>query len=220
VQNIKERIMPVIRTFIARVKPGRMQDVVTHLGTLHRLALEAGATAAASYNILTGPLFPGLTIHGGFEDLAAYGRAREQVLAHPEGAQLFAADAPIDIVNASLAEPVYRAGPPLRDVLAQTQVRYSIILRPHRGRGEDVVRRLSRLADTAHQCGALTVAVRRVIAGSEGPRLNIHAYHAGFAEFESTRAAVMESDVWNALSRSQDEAATRVTSVICTKFNV
>ncbi len=212
--------MPVIRTFIAKVKPGRMQDAVEQLATLKRLSMGAGATTLNAYNILTGPIFPGLTIHIVSNDLAGYGATREKVLANPESAQFFAADAPVEIVSASLAEPIYTAGPPLEDIMAQTRVRYSILFRPHRGRGEDVVRRLSRLADTAHQCGALAVNVRRVIAGSEGPRLGIHAYHTSFADFESGRAAVMESDVWNALSRSQDEAATRIMNVICTKLDV
>jgi hypothetical protein len=197
-----------------------MQDALAQLSTFKDIALESGATHFTAYNIITGPLFPGLAVYGVFEDLAAFGAAREKVLQRPEGISLLGENSPIEIVNARLAEPVYRAGPPLRDILGQTQVRYSIILRPHRGRGEDVVRRLSRLADTAHQCGALAVAVRRVIAGTEGPRMSITAYHAGFAELEATRAAVMESDFWQALSRSQDEAAVRLQTVITTKIDL
>jgi hypothetical protein len=81
-----------------------------------------------------------------------------------------------------------------------------------------VVQRASRLADTIHQCGALAAGVQRIIAGSDGPRLWLHSFHVGFAEFEATRNKVLESDVWRALSRSQDDSDTRMQNVLCTKI--
>jgi hypothetical protein len=219
IQHTKEGIMPVIRTFIAKVKPGRMQDAVTQLATLKRLSMEAGATDFTAYNVVTGPIFPGLLSHIVCNDLAAYGAARDTVLAHPESAQFFAADAPIDTVGALLVESVYTAGNP-SSIIAQTKVRFTIVLQPKRGRGEDVVRRLSRLADTAHECGALAADVRRAIAGPDGPRMYLHAFHAGYAEWQATRAAVQESDYWQALSRSQDEAAVRKQSIVSAKIDL
>ncbi len=47
-----------------------------------------------------------------------------------------------------------------------------------------------------------------------------NSYHTGLADFETTRNAVRESDVWTALSRSQDEAATRMNSSISTKIDL
>ena len=47
--------MPVIRTFITKVKPGRMQDAVTQLSGLKRVFLESGASHFGAYNIVTGP---------------------------------------------------------------------------------------------------------------------------------------------------------------------
>jgi hypothetical protein len=211
--------MPVIRTFIAKVKPGRTQDVIPHLSTYKSVLLESGATDFNAYHIITGPVFPGLAIHAVFEDLSAWGAGREKVLQRPELAQLTSADAPIDILHALIAEPVYVAGN-VESIIAQTKVRYRIGFKPHRGRGDTVVRRLSRLADTAHQCGALAVAVRRAIAGTDGPQIGIIGYYAGFAELQATRNAVLESDVWTALSRNQDEAATRLFSNITTKIDL
>ena len=211
--------MPVVRTFVAKVKPGRTQDVVPHLSTYKRALLESGANHFTAYHIITGPVFPGLAIHGVFEDLAAFGAAREKVLQRPELAELTAADAPMDILQALLAESVYMAGN-VESIIAQTKVRYRIGFKPRRGRSDTVVQRLSRLADTVHQCGALAVAVRRAIAGTDGPQIGIVGYYAGFAEFQATRNAVLESEVWTELSRNQDEAATRLFSNITTKIDV
>ncbi|MEE9159334.1 MAG: hypothetical protein V3U60_13220, partial [Gammaproteobacteria bacterium] len=169
--------MPIIRTFIGKVKPGRMQDAVTAMSTLKRLALEAGVTHFAAYNVVTGPLFPGVTIHLVSNDFAAYGAAREKVLANPESAQFFAEDAPIETVNALLAEPVDTAGD-VPSILGQTQVRFTLTAYPHRGRHDDAVRRGSRLVDTIHQCGALAASLRRVIAGTDGSMFTLHSYHA------------------------------------------
>jgi hypothetical protein len=212
--------MPVIRTFISKVKPGRMQDAVTQLATFNRLFRESGATHFTAYHILTGPHFPGLSIHGVFENYAAFGTAREHLVQHPEaGGAAFAADAPAEIVRALMVEPVYRAGgDDVGSILAQTQVRFTLSVRPHKGRADDVVHRASRLADTIHQSGALGASVQRVIAGTDGPRIWLHSFHAGFAAFEATRNAVLESAVWTALSRSQDDSATRVLNVLCTKI--
>ncbi len=201
--------MPVFRTWFCKVKPGRMQDAVAQLADFKGIALEAGAAHFGAYNIITGPLFPGLNINGVFDSLAAFGAARETIRQRPEGIPLLGENAPIEMVNALLAESIYTAGDP-PSILGQMKVRHTIVLKPNRGRGEDVLRRASRLTDTAHQCGALAASVRRVIAGAEGPRVVLHSFHAGFAEWEATRNAVMESDVWNALNRSQDDAAVRL----------
>ncbi len=211
--------MPIIRTFIGKVKPGRRQDAVTALGTLKRLSIEAGVTHFAAYDVITGPLFPGLTIHLVCNDFAAYGAAREKVLANPESAQFFAADAPIETVNALLAEPVYTAGV-VPSIIGQTRVRFTLTAQPHRGRFDDAIRRGSRLADTIHQCGALAASLRRNIAGADGPRFTLHAYHAGFAEMDATRSAVLESDVWTMLQRSQDEVVTRGANFVSVKLDI
>ncbi len=212
--------MPVIRTFFAKVKSGRMQDAMTNLSTRNRIVREAGAISFGAYHLLTGPYFPGLTIHAVYENYAAFGAWREQMRQHPEGGgAAFPADAPTEIVRALQEEPVYRAGgDDAGNWLAQTNVRFTIIVRPHSGRTGGVERGASRLADTIHQCGALAANVRRVIAGSDGPRIVQHSYHAGFAEFEATRSAVLESDVWTALSGSQDDSATRMQNFLCTRI--
>ncbi len=139
---------------------------------------------------------------------------------HPEGGgAAFPADAPTEIVRALHEEPVYRAGgDDAGNWLAQTNVRFTIIVRPHSGRTGGVERGASRLADTIHQCGALAANVLRVIAGTDGPRIVQHSYFAGFAEFEATRNAVLESDVWTALSGSQDDASTRMQNILCTRI--
>ena len=211
--------MTVIRTFIGKVKPGRMQDAVTALGTLKRLSIESGVTHVGAYNVITGPTFPGLTIHLVCNDLATYGAAREKVLANPESAQFFVEDAPIEIVNALLSEPVYVAGD-VASIIGQTKVRFTLTASPHRGRHSDAVRRGSRLADTVHQCGALAASLRRVIAGTDGPMFTLHSYFAGFAELEVTRNAVLESDVWTALNRSQDEVVTRHANIVSVKIDI
>ncbi len=211
--------MPVIRTFIGKVKPGRMQDAVTSIGTLKRLSLESGAIHFGAYNVITGPLFPGLTIHIVCNDLAAYGAARERILANPESAQFFAEDAPVETVHALLAEPVYTAGD-VPSIIGQTNVRFTLMARPHRGRHDDAIRRGSRLADTIHQCGALAADLRRVIAGADGPMFALHSYHAGFAELEATRNAVLESDVWTKLQRSQDEVVTRLANIVSVRLDI
>jgi hypothetical protein len=211
--------MPVIRTFIARVKPGRMQDAVAQLAVSKRLALDVGATDFTAYNIVTGPNFPGLAIHAVFDDLAAWGAAREQAVGRPEWAQIFGEDAPTVTVNAVLSESVYTAGD-VASIIGQTKVRFSLIARPHRGRAVDAIRRGSRLADTILQCGALAADLRRGIAGTEAPQMGLHSFHAGFAEWQATRNAVLESDVWNVLNRSQDEVVTRTHNIICTKIDV
>jgi hypothetical protein len=211
--------MPVIRTFIGKVKPGRMQDAVTALGTLKRLSIEAGATHCTAYNVITGPLFPGLTIHLVCNDFAAFGAAREKVLANPESAQFFAEDAPIETANALLAEPVYTAGD-VASIIGQTKVRFTLTARPHRGRHDDAVRRGSRLADTIHQCGALAASLRRVIAGIDGSMFTLHSYHAGFAELDATRNAVLESDVWSMLQNSQDKVVTRGVNIVSVKLDI
>ena len=212
--------MPIIRTFISKVKPGRMQDAVTQLSTFKRAGLDSGASHFTAYNLLTGPHFPGIIMNMVFADIAAWGAGREKITQHQEWVPVRdAPDAPIEIVSAILSEAVYMAGS-VNDILEQTQVRYTIGFKPHRGRRDTVLRRLSRLADTAQQCGALAVGVRSVIAGTEGPRLLITAFHTSFAEFQATRSGVLESDVWNALSRNQDEASTRMFSTITTKLTV
>ena len=213
--------MPVIRTFISKVKPGRMQDAMTQLSTLNRLFRESRATHFTAYHILTGPHFPGLSMHGIFDNYAAFGTAREQLMQHPDaGGAAFAADAPVEIVRALLMESVHRtiSTEAVGDVLAQTNVRFTLSLRPHKGRADDVIKRSSRLADTIHQCGALGANVQHIIAGTDGPRIWLNSFHAGFAEFEATRNAVLESDVWTALSRSQDDSVTRVLNVMSTKI--
>ncbi len=212
--------MTVIRTFIAKIKPGRMQDAMTQLSTLNRIYRETGAIHFGAYNLLTGPCFPGLTVHGVYENFAAFGAGREQFLQHPEGVAAFAADAPIEIVRALLEEPVHSTASTeaIGNILAQTNVRFTLTIRPHKGRAGDVIRRASRLADTIHQCGALAANVHRVIAGTDGPRIVQHSYHTGFAEFEATRSAVLESDVWTALSRSQDDASTRMQNALSTRI--
>lgn len=211
--------MPIIRTFIGKVKPGRMQDAVTAMGALKRLAIEAGSTHVVAYNVITGPLFPGLTIHLVCNDLAAYGAAREKVLANPESAQFFAEDAPIEIVNALLAEPVHTAGVVSR-ILDDTKVRFTLTARPHRGRFDDAIRRGSRLADTIHQCGALAASLRRVIAGTDGSMFTLHSYHAGFAELDATRNRVLESDVWNMLQNSQEKIVARGANIVSVKIDI
>ena len=211
--------MPVFRTWFCKVKPGRTQDAVAQLADFKGIALESGSTHFGAYNIVTGPLFPGLTVNGVFDSLAAFGAASEKVRQRPGGIPLLGENSPIEIVNAILAETIYTAGDP-PSILDQMKVRHTIVLKPNRGRGEDVLRRASRLADTAHQCGALAASIRRVIAGTEGPRMALHSYYAGYAELEATRNAVMESDVWNALNRSQDEAAVRMQTVIATKVDL
>ncbi len=212
--------MVVFRTLFCKVKPGRMQDAVTQLPDFKSIALESGATHFTAYNIITGPRFPGLQVTSVFENLAAFGAAREKIVQRLGETSLFGENSPIEVVNAVLAESLYRAGSPVASILDQTKVRFSFTLRPNRGRAEDVLRRASRLADTAHQCGSLAVAIRRVIAGTEGPRLAFISYHPGFGELEATRSAVMESDVWNALNRSQDEAAVRMATTITTKVDL
>ena len=211
--------MPVFRTWFCKVKPGRTQDAVAQLADFKGIALESGSTHFGAYNIVTGPLFPGLTVNGVFDSLAAFGAASEKVRQRPGGIPLLGENSPIEIVNAILAETIYTAGDP-PSILNQMKVRHTIVLRPNRGRGEDVLRRASRLTDTAHQCGALAASVRRVIAGTEGPRVVLHSFHAGYAELEATRNAVRESDVWNALNRSQDEAAVRMQTVVATKVDL
>jgi hypothetical protein len=196
-----------------------MQDAVTALGTLKRLSLESGATHFGAYNVITGPTFPGLTIHIVCNNLAAYGAVREKLLANPESAQFFAEDAPIEIVNALLAEPVYTAGD-VASIIGQTKVRFTLTARPHQGRIDDAVRRGSRLTDTVHQCGALAASLRRIIAGSDGPMFTLHSYFAGFAEFETTRNAVLESDVWTMLQRSQDSVVTRGANIVSVKLDI
>ncbi len=211
--------MPVFRTWFCKVKPGRMQDAVTQLADFKGIALESGAIHFGAYNIITGPLFPGLTVNGVFDSLAAFGAASEKIRQRPEGIPLLGENSPVEMVNAILAETIYTAGDP-PSILDQMKVRHTIVVKPNRGRGEDVLRRASRLADTAHQCGALAASIRRVIAGTEGPRMVLHSYYAGYAELEATRNAVMESDVWNALNRSQDEAAVRIQTVVATKVDL
>ncbi len=155
---------------------------MTQLSTWNPVFRETGAMHFGAYNLLTGPYFPGLTVHGVYENFAAFGAGREQFLQDPEGVAAFAADAPIEIVRALLEEPVYRAGgDDAGNWLAQTNVRFTLSIRPHKGRTGDVVRRASRLADTIHQCGALAANVHRVIAGSDGPQIVQHSYHTGFA---------------------------------------
>jgi len=215
--------MPVIRTFISKVKPGRMQDAMTLFPTFNRLFRESGAAHFTAYSLLTGPYFPGFSMHGVFENYAAYGTAREQIMQNPEAVgAAFGADAPLEVVRALLQEPVHTTASDeaIGDILAQTQVRFTLIVRPHRGRASDVVQRASRLADTIHQSGALGASVQRVIAGTDGPRIWLHSFHTGFAEFEATRNAVLESDVWTALSRSQDDSATRMQNALCTKIAI
>jgi hypothetical protein len=211
--------MPVIRTFIARVKPGRMEDAVAQLADSKRLALDVGATDFTAYHIVTGPNFPGLFIHAVFDDLAAWGAAREQAVGRSEWAQIFGPDAPTVITNAVLSESVHSAGD-VASIIGQTKVRFSLLVRPHRGRADDAIRRGSRLADTIRQCGALAADLRRAIAGTEAPQMGLHSFFSGFAELQSTRNAVLESDVWTALSRSQDEVVTRLSNVISTKIDV
>ena len=82
------------------------------------------------------------------------------------------------------------------------------------------MRRGSRLVDTIHQCGALAASLRRVIAGSDGSLFTLHSYHAGFAELEATRNAVLDSDVWNMLQRSQDEVVTRGANIVSVKIDI
>jgi len=210
--------MPVFRSFYCKIKPGRMQDAATQVATLKRLSMEAGARACAAYNVVTGPLFPGLTIHIVSDDLPAYGATRDKILANPEAAQFFAEDAPIAIVNSLLAESVYEAGPPVGDIHDQMTVRINTVHKPHVGREADVVRRLSHFADAGYQSGALTAVVRRVIAGTEGPRVAVFGYFTDWEHMAKGRAALRETDVWNALNQSQDEVSTDMGVTISTKL--
>ena len=215
--------MPVIRTFISKVKPGRMQDAMTQLSTFDRLFRESGAAHFTAYNVLTGPHFPALTMHAVFDSFAAFGAVQEQLFHHPEGGgAAFAPDAPTELIRALLMESAHRTVSPeaVGNVLAQTKIRFTLSLRPHKGRAGDVIRRASRLADTIHQHGALGANVQHIIAGTDGPRLWLNSFHAGYAEFEATRNAVRESDVWTALSHSQDDSVTRVFNALCTKITL
>jgi hypothetical protein len=214
--------MPVIRTFITKTKPGRMQDAMSQVAGAGRAFLETGATHFGAYSMLSGPNFPGMMIHAIYEDFATFGEARQKVLEHPDGgAAAFAADAPQEVVRAILEEPVYRAGgDDAGDWLAQTKVRFAFTLQPSRGRTADVIRRASRLADTAADCGAIAASVRRIVAGSDYPMLVFASYHQGYAEFEATRNKVVASDVWTAISSSQDEAAARGASSLAAKIPV
>ncbi len=108
----------------------------------------------------------------------------------------------------------------MASIIEQTKVRFTLIVQPHRGRADDAVRRGSRRADTIKQCGALAASLRRVIAGVDGPRMTLHSYFAGYAELEATRNAVLESDVWTMLQRSQDEVVTRMGNVISERLEV
>ncbi len=212
--------MPVIRSFIAKVKPGRMQDAVTQLGTFKRAMLESGATHFAAYNMLTGPHFPALNFNAVFEDLVAYGAGQEKIRQHPSWVPVRdAPNPPIELVTAYLSEPVHMAGNVL-DILEQVNVRFTVAFKPHRGRQDDEIRRLARIADLAHQSGALAAGVRNVIAGMDGLRLLITAFQSSFENFQTTRNTMLASDVWTAVSRNQDESSTRMISVLSTKLAV
>ncbi len=50
--------------------------------------------------------------------------------------------------------------------------------------------------------------------------MTLHSYFAGYAELEATRNAVLESDVWTMLQRSQDEVVTRMGNVISERLEV
>lgn len=55
-----------------------------------------------------------------------------------------------------------------------------------------------------HITSALTVSLR----------VRCFRYHVGYAELGATRHAELESDVWMAVSRSQDAVVTRMENVI------
>jgi hypothetical protein len=212
--------MPVIRSFIAKVKPGRMQDAVTQLGAFKRTVLASGATHFAAYNMLTGSHFPALNFNAVFEDLVAFGAGQEKVRQDPNWVPIRdAPDPPIELVTAFLSEPVYMAGNVL-DILEQANVRYTVAFKPHRGRQEDEIRRLSQVADLAHQSGALAAGIRNVIAGMDGLRLLATVFQSNFEHFQTTRNAMLASDAWTAVMRSQDESSTRLTTVLSTKIAV
>ena len=212
--------MTVIRTFISKIKPGRMEDAMAQISKARGVFLETGATHFVAYNVLSGPNFPGTTIHAVYENFTAFGEARAKLIAHPDGgAAAFAADAPQELVRALIEEPVYRAGGDDDGKwIDQTNVRFAFVLHPSRGRTTDLIRRASRLANTAVECGAITANLRRIIAGSDRPMFLFASYHKGWAEYEMTRSSVAESDVWTALSSSQDDVATRGVTLLSTKI--
>jgi hypothetical protein len=212
--------MSVVRSFIAKVKPGRMQDAVTQLGAFKRAVLEAGATHFAAYNVLTGPHFPGLNFNAVYDDLVAFGAGQEKIRQDPNWVPVRdAPDPPIELVTAFLSEPVHMSGNVL-DILEQANVRYTVAFKPHRGRQDDEIRRLSRVADLAHQSGALAAGIRNVIAGMDGLRLLATVFQSSFENFQTTRNTMLASDVWTAVSRNQDESSTRLISVLSTKIAV
>jgi hypothetical protein len=53
----------------------------------------------------------------------------------------------------------------------QPKVRFLFTLRPSRGRGSDLIRRASRLADATVECGAFTSNLRRITAGFGRPNV-------------------------------------------------
>jgi hypothetical protein len=141
---------------------------------------------------------------------------------HPDGGvDAFAADAPQEMVRALIEEPVYRAeGDDDGNWVDKPKVRFLFTLKPSRGRGTDLVRGASRLADTAVECGAITANLRRISAGADSPMFVFASYHERFAEYEATTSAVLESDVWTMLSNSQEDVATRGTTMLSPRIAV
>lgn len=125
----------------------------------------------------------------------------------------------LQLVNTVLAESVYRSGD-IANVIEQAQAPFTLLVKPHCGRSEDVVRRLSRLADIIHQCMALGASVRQVIAESDSPRIVIHTFHARYAEWEATRKAAMESDCRQEIIRSQDDSSVLMQNTLSTRFEL
>jgi hypothetical protein len=110
-------------------------------------------------------------------------------------------DLPMDFNNGYIIQDVYTAGQMDLDV----QLRTTLMMSPNRGRNDDSVRRLSRIADELVAGGAQSASVRTPLFGNQGSLVGLFAFYSGWDTLENSRQSMLQSNVWGAISQSQDQ---------------
>lgn len=196
--------MPVLRVGNLKPKPGRIADTHAKLPGIKKIFDDSGARASLFWRKISGPNIGDISfLYVAQEDgLANLGSLITTIMSNEDYRALNAdPDLPMDFNNGYIIQDVYTAGQMDLDV----QLRTTLMMSPNRGRNDDSVRRLSRIADELVAGGAQSASVRTPLFGNQGSLVGLFAFYSGWDALERSRQSMLQSNVWGAISQSQDQ---------------
>ena len=196
--------MPVIRAGNLKPKQGRITDTHAKLPEIKKIFDDSGARASLFWQKISGPNIGDISfVYVAQEDgLANLGSLIGTIMSNEDYRALNAdPDLPMDFNNGYIIQDVYTAG----QMDLSVQLRTTVMMSPNRGRNADSVRRLSRIADELVAGGAQSASVRTPLFGNQKSLVGLFAFYSDWDALETSRQSLQESNVWSAISQSQDE---------------